>query len=283
VTGVPRYDQLFANVHSSLIAVQEARSEEAEARAALARRLGLTDAVSVEVLGARLRERTAHLAEEGLTLELEFTGIDDVDGLEPRTETNIEAAEQAEPGEATDESDTDQAPPTATLRTPGREPLRRELRLLEPLAQAALSGATLYVNMAHERRHTEHLLAEVAELEGRADASFVDAGERVRVRAKLAEAKSLLPQLSAQAREVSGSADLLISLLDEAANTAPVSARRRAPSPPRDSAPRPAPVKPPAPAAVSPSVNAPATGASPPAAAPSPSPAPPVAPMSSAP
>ena len=77
VTGVPRFDRLFTEINAALLAVQDARREEADARGALARRLGLPENVAVDVLGERLRERTAHLAQEGLTLELEFTGIDD--------------------------------------------------------------------------------------------------------------------------------------------------------------------------------------------------------------
>jgi hypothetical protein len=275
-TGVPRFDRLFNDVHLALLAVQEARSEEVDARGALARRLGLPETVPIEALGARLRERTERLAREGLTLELEFTGVDDVDGLEPHGD--------ALDGDGTNEDgmgvDGEPAPPTATLRTPGREPQRRELRLLEALAQAALSGATIYANMGRERRRTERLLTEVAELEARVDTSFVDASDRERVRRKLGEAKEFLPQLNAQAREVSGAADILISLLDEAANTAPVApGRRRAPSAPREGAPRPpaaapaatppraAPPRPPAPAAPSAVPIAPAAPA--PTAAPS--------------
>ncbi len=274
VTGVPRFDRFFVDVHGALVAVQEARSEEADARGALARRLGLVEAAPIEALGARLRERTARLAQDGLTLELEFTGIDDGDGLEPQADANAEAAAEGEPSElagssgaADEESEGQLAPPTATLRTPGREPLRRELRLLEALAQAALSGATIYTNMGRERRRMERLLVDVAELEGRLDATFVDPADRERVRAKLREAKELLPQLNAQAREVSGAADILISLLDEAANTAPVAQQRRRGAPPPP-APRPAPS-----GGTAPGVTRPATP-KPPALAPHPSPPP---------
>jgi hypothetical protein len=254
VTGVTRYDRLFADVNASLVAIREARDEEAEARGALARRLGLTEAAPIELLGTRLRERTVRLAHDGLTLELEFTGIDDVEGLEAPIDANAEAAREPSAGAADDVPEV--LPPTATLRTPSREPQRRELRLLEALAQAALSGATVYANMGRERRHIERLLAEVVELEGRVDSSFVEPSDRERVRDKLGEAKVLLPQLDSQARDVSGAADILISLLDEAANTAPVvPGRRRAPGPPKDGprpapapAPRPEPAKPPAPA-----------------------------------
>jgi hypothetical protein len=240
VTGVPRYDRVFADIHSSLVAVQEARSEEAEARGALARRLGLLDGAPIDVLGTRLRERTARLAQDGLTLELEFSGIDDVEGMEPHVDGNAEAATDQDAADDDAEGGAELgAPPSATLRTPGREPQRRELRLLEALAQAALSGATIYANMSRERRHTEQLLAEVAELEARVDSSFVDAGDREKVRSKLSEAKQFLPQLNAQAREISGSADILISLLDEAANTAPVAPARRRAGSPRDGGPNP--------------------------------------------
>ena len=236
-TGVPRYDRLFNDIHSSLLAVQEARSEEVDARGALARRLGLPDAVSIEALGVRLRERTERLAREGLTLELEFTGIDDVDGLEPHGD----GVDDGAAGDASAAAEGESATPTATLRTPGREPQRRELRLLEALAQAALSGATIYSNMGRERRRMERQLAEVGELEGRVDSTFVDPADRERVRRKLAEAKEFLPQLNSQAREISGAADILISLLDEAANTAPIGVgRRRVPGPAKDGAPRPA-------------------------------------------
>ena len=248
VTGVPRFDRLFADVHGALVAVHEARTEEAEARGALARRLGLPEAAPIDVLGARLRERTERLAREGLTLELEFTGIDPSEGAEPQVDANAEAAAEGDSSDsagshaADDAGDDELAPPTATLRTPGREPLGRELRLLEALAQAALSGATVYTSMGRERRRMERLLVDVAELEGRVDESFVDLTDRERVRAKLREAKELLPQLNAQAREVSGAADTLISLLDEAANTAPVSPQRRRGAPAANGGtPRPAP------------------------------------------
>lgn len=235
-TGVPRFDRLFNDVHSSLVAVDEARSEEQEARGALARRLGLPDTASIEALGVRLRERTERLARDGLTLELEFTGIDDVDGLEPHGD----ALDDDGPGDPGVDAEGEPAPPTATLRTPGREPQRRELRLLEALAQAALSGATIYSNMGRERRRMERLMTETGELEGRVDTTFVDPSDRERVHRKLIEAKEFLPQLNARAREVSGAADILISLLDEAANTAPVGPPRRRPAgPPKDGAPRP--------------------------------------------
>ena len=228
-TGVPRYDRLFGDVHASLLAVQEARREEVEARGALARRLGLPEATPIDALGVRLRERTERLARDGLTLELEFTGIDDVDGLMAHPDVNAETLDDGDAGMGAERA------PTATLRTPGRVPQRHELRLLQALAQAALSGATIYGNMGRERHRTEQLLVEVGELEGRVDTAFAGPAERQRVRAKLAEAKQLLPELNAQAREVSAAADILISLLDEAANTAPVVSPRRRPSAARQS------------------------------------------------
>jgi hypothetical protein len=269
-TGVPRFDRFFNDVHSSLVAVQEARSEELEARSALARRLGLPDAAPIDALGVRLRERTERLARDGLTLELEFTGIEDADGLEPHGD----ALDEDGAGDTGLDAEGEPAPPTATLRTPGREPQRRELRLLEALAQAALSGATIYANMGRERRRMERLMTEAGELEARVDTTFVDPSDRERVRRKLAEAREFLPQLNAQAREVSGAADILISLLDEAANTAPVGpARRRPAGPPKDGVPRapasPAPTPPPRaapPKAPPPAIGFPAVPA-PPAAA----------------
>jgi hypothetical protein len=230
VTGVPRYDQFFAELSSVLVAVQEGRREEAEARAALARRVALPESAPVDVLGARLRERTSRWASDGLTLALEFTGIDEEAG-EPPGESAEAAAEgqpPAAPGpEAEAHAEADVTPPTATLRTPGREPEGRELRLLEALAQAALSGATVYSDMGRVRKRTERLTLELSELEAHLDSSITDVVDRERVRAKLQEAKELLPTLNAGAREVWGSADTLVALLDEAANTVPVGPPRR--------------------------------------------------------
>ena len=216
VTGVERYDRFFADVGAARTSVEEARAEEGEARHALARRVGLPEAAAIDAIGARLRERTARWADEGLMLELEFTGIDDTDSDEA-------APEAGDAPGATAES----TPPSATLRTPGREPQRRELRLLEALAQASLSGATVYANMGRARQHVERLEAELAELRGQLDGSFADPGARERVAAKLDEAAVLLPELKAGAREVGGSADALISVLEEAANTVPVVPGRR--------------------------------------------------------
>jgi hypothetical protein len=239
VTGVPQFDRFFAEVNSVLLEVREARSEEAEARGALARRVALPEAAPVDVLGARLRERTAHWAAEGLTLELEFTGIDGVDGGEPPMETSTGATSEGPSTSVSGgEAEATVAPPTATLRTPGREPEPRELRLLEALAQAALSGATVYTNMGRVHRRAERLASEVSTLEAQVSSSITDVVDRERVRAKLKEAKELLPGLGAQAREVSGSADTLIALLDEAANTVPVApARRRGGAPTKDNLP----------------------------------------------
>jgi hypothetical protein len=233
------------------------------------------------------------MAQDGLILELEFTGIDDGDGLEPHTDANAEAAGEGEPSDVAGsegaEGEGELAPPSATLRTPGREPLPRELRLLEPLAQAALSGATIYTNMGRERRRMERLLVDIAELEARVDTTFVDLGDRERVRAKLREAKELLPQLATQAREVSGAADTLISLLDEAANTAPVAPQRRRGPPAKEGPPRPPPggvsnntsnthpfgaTRPAVPRSPAPAASPPASA--PPPASPAPAPAPPV-------
>jgi hypothetical protein len=243
VTGVPRFDRVFGDINAALVAVQEGRSEEAEARNAVARRVGLQEGVSFDVLGARLRERTARLAEDGLTLQLEFSGIDDADSHEGADEgPAVDGAPGGGPealGEApagpteSDAGDASGSPPSATLRTPGREPQPRELRLLEALAQAALSGATVYTSMSHVRHRVERLAVEVTALGSQVDTAFTDVDSRERARVKLEEARTFLPQLGAQAREVAGSADTLISLLDEAANTVPVvPAKKRPPSAP---------------------------------------------------
>jgi hypothetical protein len=229
VTGEPRYDKFFAEIGAILSAVQEGEREEAEVRGALARRVGLPDHAAADVLGARLRERTARLAAEGLTLELEFTGIDDIDDRElgmakpePVADEPVEASPvPRDPEEDPPEEGTPVAP-TATLRTPGREPERRELRLLKVLAQAALSGATLYADMGVIRRRAGELMGELTELRGGLPTAFTDVGERDKVRNKLTEAEALLPELRDRARGLSNAADLLIALLDEAANTAAV-------------------------------------------------------------
>jgi hypothetical protein len=270
VTGVPRFDRVFADINAALLAVQDARAEEAEARDALSHRVGLQDGVPLDVLGARLRERTARLAQDGLTLQLEFAGIDEVDS-DSRSDAD-DSAGAASPGADPGVDDASAVSPTATLRTPGREPEPRELRLLEALAQAALSSATVYANMGQVKHRTERLLVEVTELSGQVDTAFTDIDSRERTRIKLNEARAFLPQLADQAHEVAGSADALISLLDEAANTVPVApAKKRPPA-----APAPKPVSP-----VQPQVlplgrpTPPAPVATPPAAPP---PAPPRAP-----
>jgi hypothetical protein len=229
VTGEARYDRFFAEVSDLLLAVKEAELEEAEVRGALARRIGAPEQAPADILGERLRDRTARLAVEGLTMELEFTGIDDgedEDALVEEAEIAANAAAQAAnptPANAAASSDAvaaSSALPTATLRTLGRDPEKRELRLLKVLAQAALSGAMVYVDMGRVQRRTEVLLAEAAKLRPGIPTAFLEAAQRDQVRAKLAEAEVLLPQLNARARAVSNAADLLIAVLDEAANTA---------------------------------------------------------------
>ena len=248
VTGVAQYDRFFADVGAAREAVDAARDEDNEARQTLARRLGLPQSAPIDLIGTRLRERTARWASEGLTLELEFTGIDDVDAAEAS-----DAGAEAAPGAQADgtmaaapPTEDAAAAPSATLRTPGREPQKRELRLLEALAQAALSGATVYANMGRARRRVERLEVDLTELRGQTSNAFADAGERERVRAKLDEAAALLPELKARAREAGGSADALISVLEEAANTVPVVPGRRKPAAPAPKAPEPrvAPVAP---------------------------------------
>lgn len=237
VTGEPRYDKFFAELGAMLAAVQGGEQEAADVRGALARRVGLPENAAADVLGARLRERTARLASEGLTLELEFTGIDDIDDRElgmakPEPVAGEPAEAPVVPRDPEEDPVEEGAPvaPTATLRTPGREPEPRELRLLKVLAQAALSGATLYADMEVIRRRATELTGEVTELRARLPTAFTDVGQRDKVRNKLAEAEELLPELGERARALSNSADLLIALLDEAANTAAGSPpnRRRA-------------------------------------------------------
>lgn len=237
MTGEPRYDKFFAELNAMLVAVEEGERELADVRGALARRVGLPDDAPTEALGARLRERTARLADEGLTLELELTGIDDIDDRElgmAKPEPEADDAPEAVPIRIAPEEDPPEegtpVGPTATLRTPGREPEPRELRLLKVLAQAALSGATLYSDIGAVRRRTSELLGEVPELRASLPSAFPDVGQRDKVRNKLAEAEELLPRLGERARGLSNSADLLIALLDEAANTAPAPPpnRRRA-------------------------------------------------------
>jgi hypothetical protein len=271
VTGVPRFDRVFADINAALVSVQEARGEEAEARGALSHRVGLPDGVPLDVLGARLRERTARLAQDGLTLQLEFAGIDEVDA-DSHGDADDPAGEAGNSASGTDADDASTVSPTATLRTPGREPEPRELRLLEALAQAALSGATVYANMGHVKHRTERLLAEVGELSGQVDTAFTDVDSRERTRIKLNEARAFLPQLGAQAHEVAGSADALISLLDEAANTVPVAPAKKRPPP------APKPIAPP-----QPQVLPPGRPAAPPQVATPPAPPPPAAPSAPAP
>jgi hypothetical protein len=249
VTGDARYDQFFADINDLYAAVKEAQREEAEVRGALARRIGLSEQAAPDVLGARLRERTAKLAAEGLTLELEFTGIDDTDDEDEAADPELAsghlqgapAREVTSAGAEGDVAEASTVPPTATLRTPGREPQRGELRLLKVLAQAALSGVTIYSDMGLVHRRTEHLLTEAGKLREQVDTTFAEPEQRERVRVKLDEAEEFLPRLSQQARSVTNSADLLIALLDEAANTAPqgqAQARRRPSPPTKDGAPR---------------------------------------------
>src|SRR4051812_33518465 len=144
VTGSAEYDRFFAELSDLLHGVEAAEHELPDAQAALARRVGIPESAATDVLGARLRERTARLALEGLTLELEFAGLEAADGAEEGGTAEAEA-----PGTKPAQAIPSQPPstPTATLRTPGREPERRELRLLEVVAQAALSSATVYADM----------------------------------------------------------------------------------------------------------------------------------------
>jgi hypothetical protein len=247
VTGNAEYDRFFAELSDLVHAVEAAEHELPDAQAALARRLGVVDAAPADVLGARLRERTTSLALEGLTLELEFAGIEAADGAEEAAAAEPESAAGKGAGFIPSQPP---STPTATLRTPGREPERRELRLLEVLAQAALSAATVYAEMGTLPRRTRPLEENVPRLHAELDASFSDWSGRERVRDDLVEATALLAKLNERARAMANAADTLISLLDEAANTAHLgaAARRRTP---REAA-RPAAAPAPAPAGAGP-------------------------------
>lgn len=244
VTGRAEFDRFFAEASDGWQAVETAQRELPEARAALARRVGLADDAASDMLGARLRERTARLAQEGLTLELEFTGID-ADAAEEGGTEDLD-------GQRTGAIPTrPPATPTATLRTPGREPEQRELRVLEVIAQAALSAVLTYAEMSSLQRRLQPLREQPALLRGQLDAAFPDGAQRARVRQELADAEAQLPQLQERARAVANTADTLISILDEAANTVGAGARRRPlrEAPARDAGGRPsAPKDPSAPA-----------------------------------
>lgn len=220
VTGNAEFDRFFAEANGAWHAVETAQRELPEARAALCRRLGLPEDAASDVLGARLRERTARLAQEGLTLELEFTGVE------------ADAADDVAPadGEAAGAGAIPSRPPatpTATLRTPGREPEQRELRVLEVIAQAALSGALTYAEMSSLQRRIQPLRESAAALRARLDAAFPDASQRARVSQELSDADAQLVQLQERARSVGNAADTIISILDEAANTVAAGGRRR--------------------------------------------------------
>jgi hypothetical protein len=231
VTGNADYDRFFAQVNELWHSVETAEHELPDAQAALARRVGLPENASAEVLGARLRERTAHLALEGLTLELEFAGLETADGAEDSA-----AAEGASSASATSIPSQPPPTPTATLRTPGREPERRELRLLEVVAQAALSAATVYADMGTLPRRARPLDETATTLRAELARAFPDAGQRAQVLTDLDRAQTALGKLNERARSVANSADTLVSLLDEAANTAssnPAARKRPTREPPR--------------------------------------------------
>jgi hypothetical protein len=241
-TGNARYDEFFGHMAELARGVPAAAHEVADVQSALARRLGLPDDARADAIGARLRERTARLASESLTLQLEFSGIEEGDASEDKSAPNGDRSPDGDKSSApaTDASSSGDAAPTATLRTPGREPDARELRLLEVLAQAALSAASVYVEMGHDQRQLHALAEEANALRGESERAFRNAGERAALGARLADAGALSARLSIQARAASNAADTLISLLDEAANTAPASPRKRnaKESLQRDTAPR---------------------------------------------
>jgi hypothetical protein len=222
-TGNARYDKFFGEMAELARSVPAAAHEVADVQSALARRLGLPDDARADVIGARLRERTARLASEGLTLQLEFNGIDEADASEDKSAPSGEKSSE----QATGGSGGSDPTPTATLRTPGREPDARELRLLEVLAQAALSAASVYVEMSQAQRQLHALTEESGALRGESERAFPNAGERTALGARLTDADTLSARLGIQARAATNAADTLISLLDEAANTAPAGPRKR--------------------------------------------------------
>ena len=255
VTGNADYDRFFGECSELWHSVEAAERDLPDAQAALARRVGIPEAAPVDVLGARLRERTARLAAEGLTLELEFVGIEAVDSAEEAGSSETDTGDKATGSIPSQPPPT----PTATLRTPGREPERRELRLLEVVAQTALSAVTLYAEMGTLPRRTRPLAENVETLRSRIDQAFADASQRARVQSDLAEAAALLSKLNERSRTVANAADTLISLLDEAANTASTGPGRHRivreaprnpaaqPAPPSSGSPADRPARPPTP------------------------------------
>lgn len=242
VTGDARYDRFFGEVNEMVISVREAKREHGDVHAALARRAGLPEDAPPDALGVRLRERTARLAAEGLTLELEFTGIDGDDAdEEPAPSGNPELPPESPEPAGARATGAPPPVPTATLRTPGREPERRELRLLEVLARAALSAATNYASMGRIQQRVDQLLTQIPELRKGTALAFGDLDQREAVESKLNEAAVFLPELGVEAQRVVGQADTLIAMLDEAANTAQLPQRRRGPReapPTREATPR---------------------------------------------
>jgi hypothetical protein len=100
--------------------------------------------------------------------------------------------------------------------------------------------------MGRVERRVPLLLEQSGELRRGVGSAFADGSRRQTVEAKLSEAEALLPDLDRQAKLVANEADILIAVLDEAANTAPPTRRRpRDPSPARE-APREAPPRDPA-------------------------------------
>jgi hypothetical protein len=200
--------------------VRQAEAEEREARGALSRRLGLDGDVPAGALRDALGERTESLAEDGLTIQLEFVGIDD----EPADSGPDGSAASAEVSPA-EVSPADVA--TATLTTPGRSPELRELRLLKPLAQAALTSATIFVASQNELRTLEALGRDRESLARELEGAFAERTRREQVEMRLAEAETLLGQLVERATAVLHATDVMIAVLDDAANTADRKPSRR--------------------------------------------------------
>jgi hypothetical protein len=99
--------------------------------------------------------------------------------------------------------------------------------VLEVIAQAALSAALTYAEMTSLQRRIQPLRESGIALRGQLDGAFPDAAQRARVGRELNDADVQLAQLEERARSAGNAADTLISILDEAANTASAGTRRR--------------------------------------------------------
>jgi hypothetical protein len=92
--------------------------------------------------------------------------------------------------------------------------------------------------MGHAQHRLHALGVELGDLRAQAPQNFPSVQERDTVLARLTEADVLLGKLAAEAHGASNAADTLISLLDEAANTAPRKRTGAREAAPRDNAPK---------------------------------------------